>query len=92
MYQKCLPTFWYRKKLGPEVSLSESEDVGTHMSEDVGTDSENRSVAMPGYVDFEDFFCRVGNAPVSLRSARYTVERLTPKTSPIWATVMSFCS
>ncbi|QGU08769.1 hypothetical protein COCCU_14395 (plasmid) [Corynebacterium occultum] len=40
------------------------------MSEVTGTDSENRSATLPGYVDCEGFFCRVGNAPVSLRNAR----------------------
>lgn len=36
----------------------------------VGADSESHPVAMRGYVDFEGSFCRVGNTPVSLRSAR----------------------
>lgn len=27
-------------------------------------------VAVPGYVDFEDFCCRAGNVPVSVRNAR----------------------
>lgn len=55
--------------VGSEVSC-QSQKTLAQMSEVADINLENHSAIVPGYVDFEGFFCREGSVPVSLRSAR----------------------